>query len=147
MNVPPSTSAVVSRSHSSSEPSHHSTRSGLVSAAMSRTHPTSLACRVGASAKPGMSGAAAIKGLLGSGASLSVCGTCPAAQVGIGTSAACEKYNKRSVSRSDALLRGGTTLPHLLHLLQRRAQLRQPLLAVLAHEANAPGQRMRPRPG
>ena len=38
VNVPLSTSRPVSRSHSSSEPSHQTTSSGLVSSAISRTH-------------------------------------------------------------------------------------------------------------
>ncbi len=46
-NVPASTSRLVSRSHSSSEPSHHSTASGWVSSATSFTHAMSFACLVG----------------------------------------------------------------------------------------------------
>ena len=38
VKVPPSTSRVVSRSHSSCDPSHHTTASGLVSFAISPTH-------------------------------------------------------------------------------------------------------------
>ena len=52
-NVPPATSRSVRRTHSSSEPSHHSTRSGLVSSATSRTQSRSRACRVGAVSSPG----------------------------------------------------------------------------------------------
>ena len=40
-NVPLSTSAVVCRSHSSCEPSHHTTASGLVRSAISLTHSAS----------------------------------------------------------------------------------------------------------
>src|SRR6476620_8008138 len=54
MTVPLSTSSCVSRCHSSSEPSAHSTRSGLVRVAISRTHASSFACLVGASSSPGM---------------------------------------------------------------------------------------------
>ena len=41
VKVPPSTSRVVSRSHSSCDPSHHTTASGLVSFAISRTQAVS----------------------------------------------------------------------------------------------------------
>ena len=41
LNVPFSTSRLVSRSHSACEPSHHTTASGLVSSAVSPTHLTS----------------------------------------------------------------------------------------------------------
>src|SRR3569833_2559185 len=40
-SVPASTSSSVRRVHSASEPSHHATRSGLVSTTTSRTHATS----------------------------------------------------------------------------------------------------------
>src|SRR4051794_19895966 len=52
-NVPASTSFVVVRSHSSSEPSHHTTRSGEVSSATSRTQESRRAFVVGASSIPG----------------------------------------------------------------------------------------------
>ena len=41
MNVPASTSRLVSRSHSAWDPSHHRTVSGLVSSAISATHSAS----------------------------------------------------------------------------------------------------------
>ena len=47
-SVPASTSSVVSRCHSCSEPSHHTTASGVVSAATSRTQARSPGWRVGA---------------------------------------------------------------------------------------------------
>ena len=46
--VPAATSSVVSRVHSSSDPSHHTTRSGWVSSATSVTHAVSRAWLVGA---------------------------------------------------------------------------------------------------
>ena len=51
--VPASTSCVVMRSHSSSDPSHHTTRSGVVSSATSRTQDSSSAFAVGAPSIPG----------------------------------------------------------------------------------------------
>ena len=54
VKVPPSTMAWVSRSHSASEPSHHSTRSGLVSAATSSTHSSNFLLRVGGFSSPAM---------------------------------------------------------------------------------------------
>ncbi len=53
VSVPCSTRRPVSRSHSSSEPSHHSTRSGLVSSAIPRTHSISSVWPVGAWSRPG----------------------------------------------------------------------------------------------
>src|SRR5579875_2992958 len=53
VRVPDSTSSLVSRSHSSSDPSHHTTRSGVVSSATSRTQAMSFLCRVGALSRPG----------------------------------------------------------------------------------------------
>src|SRR5882757_8932369 len=52
--VPASTSFAVSRSHSACEPSTHTTSSGVVSSATSRTHSSSLAWVVGAWSRPGM---------------------------------------------------------------------------------------------
>ena len=51
--VPASTSKPAMRSHSCRDPSHHSTRSGRVSLATSRTHSSRRACRVGAASRPG----------------------------------------------------------------------------------------------
>src|SRR5256885_2609231 len=48
VKVPFSTSRLVSRSHSSSEPSHQTTASGLVSSAISSTHPASSGSLVAA---------------------------------------------------------------------------------------------------
>ena len=53
MNVPASTSWLGEPRHSSCEPSHHSTRSGLVSAATSSTHSSNCLFFVGAFSKPG----------------------------------------------------------------------------------------------
>jgi hypothetical protein len=53
VKVPASTSAVVVRSHSSSEPSTQTTRSGVVSSATSRTQASSGAFSVGAWSRPG----------------------------------------------------------------------------------------------
>ena len=52
MNVPLSTRACVMRSHSASEPSHHSTRSGWVRLATSSTHSSSFLFFVGGFSKP-----------------------------------------------------------------------------------------------
>ena len=52
-NVPASTRRVVTRSHSSSDPSHHTIRSGVVSSATSRTQDRRRAFSVGASSIPG----------------------------------------------------------------------------------------------
>src|SRR3954470_13552949 len=54
VKVPASTSFPVSRSHSSSLPSTQTTSSGVVSSAISRTHPSSRACVVGALSRPGV---------------------------------------------------------------------------------------------
>src|SRR5215217_6008270 len=54
VNVLASTSDPVSRSHSSSLPSTQTTRSGVVSSAISRTHATSRAWVVGALSRPGV---------------------------------------------------------------------------------------------
>ena len=54
VNVPPSTSSCVSRSHSSCEPSAHSTRSGCVRVATSSTHSRSFLLRVGGFSRPGI---------------------------------------------------------------------------------------------
>ena len=51
--MPPSTISWVRRSHSSWDPSHHSTRSGLVRAATSSTHSRSFLLRVGGFSRPG----------------------------------------------------------------------------------------------
>ncbi len=51
--VPASTRRVVTRSHSSSDPSHHTIRSGVVSSATSRTQDRRRAFSVGASSIPG----------------------------------------------------------------------------------------------
>ena len=48
VNVPLSTSRLVSRSHSACEPSHQTTASGLVSSAISPTHPASSGSLVAA---------------------------------------------------------------------------------------------------
>src|SRR3954469_7968448 len=53
-NVPASTSCWVSRSHSSSPPSTHTTRSGVVSSAISWTQASSRAWVVGALSRPGV---------------------------------------------------------------------------------------------
>src|SRR5690606_24798052 len=53
VSVPCSTRRPVRRSHSASEPSHHSTRSGLVSSAIPRTHSISSVWPVGAWSRPG----------------------------------------------------------------------------------------------
>src|SRR5215470_8966382 len=50
--VPAATSSSVSRSHSSGEPSHHTTRSGRVSSATSATQDSSLPLVVGALSNP-----------------------------------------------------------------------------------------------
>src|SRR4051794_31938381 len=52
--VPASTSFCVRRSHSSSLPSTHTTWSGVVSSAISRTHASRRACVVGALSSPGV---------------------------------------------------------------------------------------------
>ena len=54
VKVPASTSCWVSRSHSSSLPSTHTTRSGVVSSAISRTQASSRAWVVGALSRPGV---------------------------------------------------------------------------------------------
>ena len=54
VKVPPSTSSEVRRSHSSSEPSAHSTRSGWASTAISSTHSRSFLLRVGGFSRPGI---------------------------------------------------------------------------------------------
>src|SRR4051795_9571111 len=51
--VPGSPSLLVIRSHSASDPSHHTTLSGVVSSAISRTQDSRRAFRVGASSIPG----------------------------------------------------------------------------------------------
>ncbi len=51
--VPAFTRSVVTRSHSASEPSHHTTRSGSMSSAVSRTQVSRRALLVGASSIPG----------------------------------------------------------------------------------------------
>ena len=61
-NVPASTRLVVTRSHSSSDPSHQTIRSGVVSSATSRTHDSRRAFAVGASSIPGT--VAAVMGCL-----------------------------------------------------------------------------------
>ena len=48
VNVPASTSKLVSRSHSACDPSHHTTASGLASSAISPTHPASSGSLVAA---------------------------------------------------------------------------------------------------
>src|SRR5690606_12475152 len=53
-NVPASTSSALMRSASSSEPSTHTTRSGVVSSATSRTQESTPLCVVGALSRPGM---------------------------------------------------------------------------------------------
>ncbi len=62
-SVPASTNRVVSRSHSPCEPSHHTTCSGVVSSATSRTQASSRRWVVGARSRPGM-GAVVILPLL-----------------------------------------------------------------------------------
>src|SRR3954452_8183221 len=114
MSVPASTIAVVRRSHSSSDPSHHSTRSGLVSAAISRTHATSLACFVGGLSSPGTVRAEVIDGST-------------RARQGD-----CENYNKQLHPRPSRVLRSRRPLfPDPLHLLHRRAQRAEPVVTVL----------------
>src|SRR3954468_3171898 len=54
VKVPASTSFCVSRSHSSSLPSTHTTWSGVVSSAISRTQASSRECVVGAFSRPGV---------------------------------------------------------------------------------------------
>src|SRR3954451_18386692 len=131
MRVPASTIWVVRRSHSSSEPSHHSTRSGLVSAAISRTHATSFACLVGALSSPGIVGAEVM--LMGSTRA---------------TGGDCENYNKQLHPRLSRVLRSRRALfAHSLDLFHRGAQCTQPLVAVLADKPNAPRKSVRPRPG
>src|SRR4051794_28093695 len=129
--VPASTIAVMSRSHSSSEPSHHATRSGLVSAAISRTHATSFACLVGASSSPGIVGAEVM--LMGSTRA---------------TGGDCENYNKQLHPRLSHVLRSRWALfAHSLDLFHRRAQRTQPVVAVLADQPHAPRESVRPRTG
>src|SRR4051794_10862816 len=128
--VPASTIAVMSRSHSSSEPSHHATRSGLVSAAISRTHATSFACLVGASSSPGIVGAEVM--LMGSTRA---------------TGGDCENYNKRLHPRLSHVLRSRRALfAHPLDLFHRSAQRTQPLVAVLPDQPHAPCESVGPRP-
>src|SRR6476659_3441445 len=77
VKVPASTSWPVSRSHSSSLPSTQTTRSGVVSSAISRTHARSRACVVGALSRPGV--ATEVNGvsiLRGAGAESCTGGTC-----------------------------------------------------------------------
>ena len=52
--VPEATINLVRRCHSSSEPSHHSTRSGLASWAISSTHSSNCLFLVGGFSRPGM---------------------------------------------------------------------------------------------
>src|SRR5690606_33660522 len=52
--VPAATSSSVRRRHSSADPSHHTTRSGVVSAATSWTQASSRGCSVGACSSPGI---------------------------------------------------------------------------------------------
>ena len=52
-SVPASTSCVVMRSHSAAEPSHHTTRSGWVRSATSRTQASSRSFSVGVASSPG----------------------------------------------------------------------------------------------
>src|SRR5690606_37822996 len=53
-SVPASTSSSVRRRHSSADQSHHTTRSGVVSAATSWTQASSRGCSVGACSSPGI---------------------------------------------------------------------------------------------
>src|SRR6476646_1789684 len=53
-NVPDSTSSSVIRRHSAADPSTHTTRSGWVNSAQSRTQANSLACVVGGAFNPGI---------------------------------------------------------------------------------------------
>src|SRR3982075_1105828 len=53
-NVPAATEFAGQRVHSASEPSTHTTSSGVVSSATSRTQASSRACVVGAWSRPGM---------------------------------------------------------------------------------------------
>jgi hypothetical protein len=62
--VPASTSSPVSRFHSGTEPSHQTTRSGVVSSATSRTHASSRGWAVGAVSSPGVVTDAVMSALL-----------------------------------------------------------------------------------
>src|SRR4051794_25592287 len=128
--VPASTIWVVRRSHSSSEPSHHSTRSGFVSAAISRTHATSFACLVGALSSPGIVGAEVM--LMGSTRA---------------TGGDCENYNKQLHPRLSRVLRRRRDLfAHSPDLLHRGTPGTPPLVALLADQPHAPRKSVRPRP-